>query len=233
MTTKKPAKSKKQVRPILKKKSIQAFEAQIKKIYMTKLGVHVIVKKIASNGVQVVPEFSSKTLVVKRSSLLFISPIKKMRKKTLSHFKACVQQWGEADANKNSSIPAPAPTYTVRPFLLATSLNTPSPTQVRRGPKGPRNVSVSSIVDPMLFSGIYTRPQISTALGESEIGKTLSNRDMGWYTGYRIAVLKEKGYSFEQKEDATIRLFKTNLMKISDKIDSVKDAIFFRDKIAG
>lgn len=230
MKKSKPSK-KKTVRFISNKKPIQAFEAELKKVYLTKLGIQVVVKKIASNGVQVIPEFSSKVLVVKRSSFLFPCPLKKVRKKTLTHFKFCLEQSDKKPATHNVS--RTKGLADLKEVLTSPSVveEAPSPKQVRRGPKGPRNGSVSSVVDPLLLAGTHTRQQISMILGESEIGKTLTNRDMGWYTGYRIAVLKEKGYSFEQSEVGTIRLFKTNLTKISDRIGSFTGTLFSREKI--
>lgn len=207
-------KSIKKVKKALKKiksksqvKSVLAFSAEIGKVYLTKLGVQVLIKKIASNGVQVIPQFSTKTLVVKRNCLLFSCPRKRISKKTAVHFKNCFERSKEEALSKNIERTEKVALSPIQDTLSDTPPQSPSPTQVHRGPKGPRHLSVTNVVDPMLLAGIYTRQQINVALGESEVGKSLANRDMGWYTAYRISVLKEKGYLFEKLQNDIIRIY--------------------------
>lgn len=191
-----------------KKKSIDALNAQIGKIYKTKLGILVIVKKICSNGVQVVPQFSSKTLVIKKKALLFPPNRKDIKKKVLLHFKQCRERWEDQLIAENSERTEKVAIVQARSSQRGEPTKAPCPTQVRRGPKGPRGLSVTSIVDPMLFSGNHTRQQIILTLTQSEIGKTLTNKDFGWYVSYRVAVLKERGYVFEKFENEAIKLSK-------------------------
>lgn len=200
-------KAKKASKPIRTVKFIQASEAKPKTVYLTKLGICVLVKKVSNNGVQIVPEFSSKTLIMKKSDPLFFCPKKRIRRKAQIHFKACLDQWKKQalSGTEELAIPQDEPTQS----LPVTE--THSATQARRGPKGPRSTSVSSIVDPMLLGGSFTRPEICVILGQSEIGATLRNRDMGWYVGYRIAVLKERGFLFEQNESGIIKMSKIEL----------------------
>lgn len=200
--------SKKKSVPTSKLKSIVASSAQIGKIYLTKLGVQVIVKKIALNGVQVVPEFASKTLVVKKDSLLFTCPSKRITKKNKLHFKSCREKWKEESISENSTKTQGLAAPSVQPSNDQGVEESPSPTQVRRGPKGPRKLSVTNVVDPMLFAGIYTREQMIEALAKSEVGQTLTNKDYGWYVAYRIAVLKEKGYTVDKLENGLIKASK-------------------------
>lgn len=226
---KSPSKKKtsKQKAPILASTSIEG------KVYLTKLGILVLVKKITVNGVQVIPEFANKILVVKKDSLLFSIGKRKVSKKTKIHFQAHLKRWREdlkrnvIDVNieKPSALALPQNSITLRAVDqdLAEPLSAKQP---KRGPKGPRRLSVGGVVDPMLFAGIYTRPQMSEILRESEIGKTLSNPDLGWYIGYRIAVLKERGYTHEQSEDGVVKIFKQIIqrMPLSEILSAIQTA---------
>lgn len=199
-----------------KSKPMPASRSKVGRMYLTKLGVPVKVKKITSRGVEVILTLVNKPLTLKTNTLL--NPYEKSKVKKTSVMKRVSKKKSHHNLKTLLSTPSVVE-------------ETPSPKQVRRGPKGPRSGSVSSVVDPLLLAGTHTRQQICIVLGESEIGKTLTNRDMSWYAGYRIAVLKEKGYSFEQSETGNIRLFKTNLTKISDKIESFTGTLFSRDKV--
>lgn len=192
-----------------KQSFVWAFAAEIGKIYISRQGVHLIVKKITPHGVQVVPEFTTKIMILKRRSEIFPCNRKKLRAKTLLHFKSCVEGWKGESILTSASETAPNASPAIVNDFQAQALppiQTPNLTQNNRGPKGPRSLSVTSVVDPMLFSGLYTRQQINVALGASEIGKTLSNRDMGWYTAYRISVLKEKGYVLEKLDNDILKV---------------------------
>lgn len=190
---------------VSKKKSIPAHQARVGKIYLTKMCIPIKIKKITSKGVEVMLTLVNKPLMLKRNTPLFeyeksrvkkTTVLRRLRSKNstrLANLKGLIQ--------KPSAIELPA-----------------EQRQVRRGPKGPRSQSVSSIVDPMLTAGAYTRQQICVELGKSDIGKVLSNRDMNWYVGDRIAVLKKRSYNFEQHEDGTVKLFKPTWNLIREKI---------------
>lgn len=189
----------KQEKKSSKKKSMSAHQARVGVMYLTRQGIPVKIKKLTSRGVEVILTLLKKSMMLKRSTLLFPYDKSKVKKSTILHRLSAKK--------KTSTLARPAIQTSTRAKSLAIR-QTLSPTQAQRGPKGPRSSSVSSVVDPMLFAAMYTREQINTALAQSEIGKTLANRDMGWYTAYRIAVLKERGYVFEQLPTGALKVCK-------------------------
>lgn len=209
----------KQKKSTSKKKSIPAYQSKVGGVYLTRQRIPVRIKKVTSRSVEVILTLLNKPLTMKRSTLLFVYDKTKVKKSTILR-----RLSGKRIVSKNSSRPALATVQTTQHTVAPVLVMEPSAKQVQRGPKGPRSQSVTSVVDPMLFAAIYTRIQINEALDQSEIGKTLANRDMGWYVAYRISVLKEKGFTFEQSETGILKVFKAEVSpnltpeKIEEKI---------------
>lgn len=182
------------------KKPIQASESVEGKIYATKLGVPVLVKKIGSSGVQIVTAFSDKLLTVKKNSPLFFCPKKKLTKKVLRHFNEFRRESRLTSASK------------LVPAKTLSKHKAPRAAPARRGPKGPQGESVRAILDPLLIAGVYTMRQMADKLSEAPISKLLANKDLRWYVSDRMYGLKKTGYTIEKLESGAIRATRTVLL---------------------
>lgn len=194
------------------KKSILASKAAEGKIYLTKSGVAVLVKKIRPTGVQVILEFTDKTLSLKSSTLLFVVNKKKLKKKVVEHFKKLTQETHLTPVLKkfikaqikhpsNRKAPSAGP-------------RRQSQGPHKRGPKGPQAESVRSIVDPLLFEGTYTIAQMAAKLAEAPISKLLRNKDLRWYISGQMCILKKAGHLVEKLDGGIVRVTRSGPPKV-------------------
>lgn len=186
-----------------RKKSILASAAVEGKIYLSKLGILMLIKKIKSNGVQVIPEFSGKTLVIKRDSPLFFVDKKSIKKKAKEHFEFQLKRIRE-----NSPSNAVRKEISRALTLRLRRRKAPSGGPCRRGPKGPQSESVRSTVDPWLFEGNYTIREMADKLAEAPVAASLRNKDLRWYISDRMCTLRKKGYTVQKLEGRIVHVIK-------------------------